>query len=57
MAKVKILNMSPHSPSGVIEVDEARARALVEEKRAQYFDNVVKKPTKVEKSEKEIIEG
>ena len=57
MGKVKILNMSPHSPSGVMEVDEARAKALVEAKKAQYVDSIVKQPTKVQKSEKKTVEG
>ena len=40
-----------------MEVEEAKAKALVEGKKAQYFENVVKKPTKVEKTEKKVVEG
>jgi len=56
MGKIKIINISPHSPSNeIIEVSEAKAKMLVKSNQARYADKPMLE-TKQEKAKLKKIE-
>ena len=58
MVKVKVINISPHSPAGeILEVEEAKAKELVKLKKVVYENYTTKPETKIEKVKLKKIEA